>query len=158
MTPSSGPAEAVCSLCGGRGWYCRPHDDDETQYSEVYCDCDAGKAREEREGEMGEVVRTSTGAVGVTHPVLHLYQNVVVDWFAAESAEDAAEFARGWYAENGFDEADIADHRLLELVQVPDDKVLGCVDEEDDDGETVRRTALEWANLNGRGFWASTEY
>jgi hypothetical protein len=43
-----------CELCGGRGWYChRPHPDypdDDTQYLERYCECEAGQRRMRRDG------------------------------------------------------------------------------------------------------------
>lgn len=41
-----------CKQCGGRGWYCGPHElypDEDESYREVYCTCEDGRRRYKRE-------------------------------------------------------------------------------------------------------------
>jgi hypothetical protein len=81
---------------------------------------------------------------------LHLYRNEVVDWFAAESLEQAITFARAHYQH----EETFGDDMLV-LKQEPDDKVLTMWE---DDTPGRQQTAAEWALENGPGFWGSTNY
>lgn len=73
----------------------------------------------------------------------HLYANSVVDWFAADTKEQAVEAARKHYAENEYDRSEWD----LDFTQEPDDKVLSCYCEDAPEGEDphIRRTAAEWA-------------
>lgn len=82
---------------------------------------------------------------------LHLYRNEVVEWFAAETREQAVEIARTWMAEEC---GRCADEMDLDLRQEPDEKRL-TMHEDDSPAET--KTASEWAAQNGKGFWGTTE-
>ena len=89
--------------------------------------------------------------------MLHLYKNDVVEWFAAESVEDAKKVALAYLIETcgiGEEECD------LNFEQVPDGKVLKChiEDNEPSEPDFIEKTALEWATDNGRGLVMSTEW
>lgn len=93
--------------------------------------------------------------VAASVPALHLYRNQATDWFAAASLEHAKLVAREHYAADDLDEDDVA-YLIDGLEFVPDDKLLTLDDEET---ETKRQqTAFAWANENGPGFWATTNY
>lgn len=80
---------------------------------------------------------------------LHMYRNQIVDWFIATSAEHAAELAIEHYAQFGEDHEEMD----LDFEQEPDDKLLTLRD----GAEVVgRRTAAEWARLEGIGHFATT--
>ncbi len=93
----------------------------------------------------------------VPSPVLHVYRNSVVEWFAAYSAEDAVLVAKGYLADVAdFDE----DEMDLDFTQEPDDKLLSVhnVDAGTREPKDETKTAAEWAREYGRGFMFSTEY
>jgi hypothetical protein len=81
---------------------------------------------------------------------MHLWRNHVIDWYVAESAEEARLLAREHDEEMGMDESEM-DH---DFEQEPDDKPLTFI--HDDEGETTK-TCGEWAASCPKGFWGSTE-
>ncbi len=87
---------------------------------------------------------------------LHVFANEVTDWYAAESAEEAAQLCRQHHIDNktGCDE----DEMGLDFYQEDDDKIIGIVPDEDQSLPAVKKTCKAWAMDNGKGFLCSTEY
>ena len=85
---------------------------------------------------------------------LHVFQSQC-DWWVATDEAEAAKMLEEHYGDT-VEEMD-EEFRLL-----PDDEVIKIVCDEDgrisDSGESVPRTAAEWAKREGRGLLASTEY
>jgi hypothetical protein len=90
---------------------------------------------------------------------LHIYEFGDTDWVVATSPEDAWIV---WLAHVGGTRADYLDTEEPDLV--PDDKRVGFWVGADgkitevNDGAVVYKTAREWADREGRGYLASTEY
>ena len=85
---------------------------------------------------------------------MHLYQNRVVEWFVAESLEDAKDVAILYFKNVGYSE----DEYDLDLKQTPDDKVITLLHDPYGEDEKETLTAKEFATKYGRGFLMSTEY
>jgi hypothetical protein len=84
---------------------------------------------------------------------MNVYQNKVIDWVVAESAEDAADVLREYCKTIG---SDGPDERDLEFSLRPADKSL-TIDNEVDETKLTLLPA-EWVALKGRGFLATTEF
>jgi hypothetical protein len=86
---------------------------------------------------------------------LSVYANGVIEWFVAESAEEAAGMLRKMNAEQWkMDEEELD----TAFVAEPDDKTLKLEMDESGDLQVKERTCAEWASLKGKGFLATTEY
>lgn len=85
---------------------------------------------------------------------LHVY-TTSCDWWVAESEEAAALMHKEHYGETLEEMCD-------DLTLLPGDKIIRIVCDENgeisDHGESVERTAAEWAAREGRGLLASSEY
>lgn len=85
---------------------------------------------------------------------MKLWRNSVIDWFVAESAEEAADMARKYYTDvNGIDVEDMD----LDFHAEPDSKPLKFWNDGGDEDVTTK-TAAQWAAENPKGFWGSTEF
>lgn len=83
---------------------------------------------------------------------LHMWRNHVVDWYVAESAEEARELARKYMRE----QLGMHDEEMdLRFTQEPDGKLLKFTD--DEGVETVKTCAM-WAATRPKGFWGTTEF
>lgn len=94
---------------------------------------------------------------GETVKKLHVYANGVVDWFVAESLDDAKVVAAQYFDDCGTPE----DERDFDLEQEPDDKPLRIYNEfapRDAADPFITDTCAAWAKQNGRGFLCSTEW
>lgn len=78
---------------------------------------------------------------------LHVFENDVIDWIVAESADEARQIA----FEHSGKSDEYAD---LEYTQCPDDQPLTI----NEDGNETTKTCAEWCTINGKGFLCSTEY
>ena len=86
---------------------------------------------------------------------LHVYVNNVKDWFVAESMEELIELYKEYNVKNF--ELDVYDMDL-NFTQVPDDKVMTINFDPFGPEDKEVMTAKEFADSNGKGFLASTEY
>jgi hypothetical protein len=86
---------------------------------------------------------------------LSVYANSVIEWFVAESADEAAGMLRKMNAEQWkMDEEELD----TAFVQEPDDKKLSLEGDYEPSVRVMQLTCEEWAAKNGKGFLATTEY
>lgn len=89
--------------------------------------------------------------------MLHVYSNDVVDWFVAESPEEAREFGIAYAKQCGSDGEMYEEFTADDYTKEPDDKLLTINDEREPEGKWTM-TCAEWCRANGKGFLCSTEY
>ena len=87
----------------------------------------------------------------------HIYKNAGVDYFAADSIEQAVEFSKKYLLSIGIPEKDWTDDCLANI-QVPDDEVLKALIETNHGSESVSMSAGAWAQIASSGFLFSTEW
>lgn len=87
--------------------------------------------------------------------MLHVFKNDVVDWFVAETAEEAKRLSIAYAKECGID-VELYDVDDNMFTQERDDKRL-TINDDSESGKTTK-TCAEWAAQNGKGFLCSTEY
>jgi hypothetical protein len=84
-----------------------------------------------------------------------VYANSVTEWFVAESAEEAARFARDYYRDADITNEDEMD---LSFKPEPDEKSLSLVIDDHGSDDPASKTCAQWAAERPKGFLATTEY
>lgn len=87
--------------------------------------------------------------------ILHVFKNYAVDWFVAETAEEASRMYREFVKNTGMgiDE----DEMCLEFTQLDDSKTISIL-VDDTEGSKVNKTAAQWCVSNGKGFLCTENF